>query len=155
MEKRLPKIIKNNLLHYMGKQEFNQKQLSELSGVSKQMISVYCKGKATPSPDKIKKLAAALKIQPDQLLEEIQPTQAITPDTAPANVDIVALKISVVQAAKCMGKNEQFIRRGLQTKALDFGSAVKYEKQWSYHISPERFRNYVGPQKFDTFFGIA
>ena len=139
----------------MGKQELNQKQLSELSGVSKQMISVYCKGKATPSPDKIKKLAAALKIQPNQLLEEIQPTPAITPIVIPVNADIVALKISVVQAAKCMGKNEQFIRRGLQTKALDFGSAVKCKKQWSYHISPERFRNYVGPQKFDTFFGIA
>lgn len=147
-------IIKNNLRYYMGQRMMSQKQLSQVSGICKQTISTYYNGHATPSPDRIKQLAQALKIQPDQLLEERKPAQPAV-ETSPVPGNLVDLRITVVQAAACMKKPQQFIRKGLQTKTLQFGAAIKMESHWSYYISPEKFREFVGPQRFDTFFGIA
>lgn len=42
-----------------------------------------------------------------------------------------------------LGKSEQFIRVGLQTQRLPFGTAV-FMKRWSYHISPKKLAEYVG-----------
>lgn len=38
-----------------------------------------------------------------------------------------------------MGKSEQFVRIGLQTGKLPFGSAVKLSSKWTYYISPKLF----------------
>lgn len=53
-------------------------------------------------------------------------------------------KITIKQAAKIMGKCEQFIRIGLQRGNLPFGTAVKMKNKWSYYISPKLFYEYVG-----------
>ena len=45
-----------------------------------------------------------------------------------------------------MGKSEQFIRIGLQTNRLPFGSAVQISKQWTYYISPSKFYNFIGKE---------
>ena len=54
-------------------------------------------------------------------------------------------KLSVAEAAKLMDVSQQFIRVGLQTGRLPFGSAVKISgNRYTYYISPEKFREYTG-----------
>ena len=54
-------------------------------------------------------------------------------------------KVPTAVAARVLGKSEDFIRFGLQQRALDFGSAVKTgENRWSYHISPKLLADYSG-----------
>ena len=54
--------------------------------------------------------------------------------------------ISIRDAAEVLGKSEQFIRIGLQRGVLPFGSAVKMSSRWTYYVSPQRFREYVGSE---------
>lgn len=51
--------------------------------------------------------------------------------------------IKVAEAARLLGKSEQYIRIGLQRNILPFGSAVKMSSRWSYHISPKLLAEYV------------
>lgn len=52
-------------------------------------------------------------------------------------------KITVAEAATAMGVSKQFIRIGLQKGILQFGYAVKMSNRYTYHISPEKFNNYM------------
>ncbi|SHH86164.1 hypothetical protein [Desulfosporosinus lacus] len=52
--------------------------------------------------------------------------------------------LTIHEAAKIMGKSDQFVRIGLQRGILPFGSAVKLSTKWTYYISPSRFYEYVG-----------
>jgi hypothetical protein len=54
------------------------------------------------------------------------------------------LNIPVSEAAKRIGKSEQFVRIGLQQKILPIGVAVKMSSKWTYHISPKLLAEYVG-----------
>ncbi|MFS0749556.1 hypothetical protein [Oceanobacillus sp. 1P07AA] len=54
------------------------------------------------------------------------------------------LNIRVSDAAKVLGKSEQFVRVGLQRNLLPIGTAVKLSSRWTYHISPKKLRDYVG-----------
>ncbi len=58
--------------------------------------------------------------------------------------------ITVKKAAEMMGKSEQFIRIGLRNNRLPFGTAVKLSTQWTYHISPQLFYEYIGLIKRKT-----
>ena len=53
-------------------------------------------------------------------------------------------KITIKEAAKILGKSEQFIRVGLQRGLLPFGVAYKMSSKYSYYISPKKFYEYVG-----------
>lgn len=57
--------------------------------------------------------------------------------------------ISVKEAAKILGKSQQFIRIGLQREILPFGTAVKMSSRWTYHISPKLLREYIGDYRKD------
>lgn len=53
--------------------------------------------------------------------------------------------MKVVDAARIMGKDPQFIRIGLQRGLLPFGWAIKISpRRWSYFISKQLFEQYVG-----------
>lgn len=56
----------------------------------------------------------------------------------------MAQNISVKEAAEIMGKSQQFIRIGMQRGLLPIGTAIKMSSQWTYHISPKLFYEYVG-----------
>jgi len=56
----------------------------------------------------------------------------------------MAQNISIKEAARILGKSEQFIRIGLQKGILPFGTAVKTSSIYSYHISPKLFYEYIG-----------
>ena len=61
-------------------------------------------------------------------------------------------KITIKEAAKIMGKSEQFIRVGLQRGLLPFdwssdvcsSDLYKMSSKYSYYISPKKFYEYVG-----------
>lgn len=58
--------------------------------------------------------------------------------------------LPIRKAARLLGKSEQFIRIGLRNKRLPFGTAVKLSTQWTYHISPRLFYEYIGLLKIDS-----
>lgn len=53
-------------------------------------------------------------------------------------------KITIKEASMLMHKSPQFVRVGLQTGKLPFGSAVKVSKRWNYIIYPDLFYKFVG-----------
>lgn len=53
--------------------------------------------------------------------------------------------MNVKEAAQKLQKSEQFVRIGLQTGRLPFGTAVKMsKKRWNYHVSDKLFDEYIG-----------
>ena len=56
----------------------------------------------------------------------------------------IALNVSVAEAARILGKSEQFVRIGLQRNILPIGTAVRMSSRWTYHISPKLLKEYVG-----------
>ena len=54
--------------------------------------------------------------------------------------------ISVAQAAKIMGKDQQYIRQGIIQGILPIGIAFKKQgsKQYDYYISPKSFYEFTG-----------
>ena len=65
-------------------------------------------------------------------------------------------RIGTRTAARCLGKSEQFVRIGLQRGLLPFGNAVPgIGKHWNYYINPAKFRDYVGTERFNDFFGLT
>ena len=128
--------------------DVKQSALSEQAGASKAAISQYLSGKNTPGPDRIKALADATGVTFDFLMGyEAAPVKEVPPSVK---------KISVREAAQCMGKSDQFVRIGLQRGILPFGNAVPGTgSKWIYYINPAKFREYVGAEAFNTFFGLT
>ena len=54
------------------------------------------------------------------------------------------VEISVKDAAKLMGKSEQFVRIGLQRGLLPIGQAIKMSSMYTYYISPKLFYEFTG-----------
>jgi DNA-binding transcriptional regulator YdaS (Cro superfamily) len=127
------KTFAERLKYAMGEAGLKQSTLSENTGISKAAISQYLSGKNTPGPDRVKALADATGVA-------VVPVKKITTD----------------EAARCMGKSRQFVRVGLQRGVFPFGNAVPGEgSKWSYYINPAKFRDYVGAEQFDSFFGLT
>ena len=54
------------------------------------------------------------------------------------------VSISPEITAKILNKSVQFVRKGLQSGRLPFGTAVKTSSHWTYHISPKLLAEYIG-----------
>lgn len=124
----------------------NQVTLSERTGASRAAISQYLSGKNTPSYERIKILAKAVGVPVEYLTGQITdlgfPTHRI-------------VKVTVRGAARCLGKSVDFVRIGLQQGILPFGVAVPGRGgKWNYDIRPDKFREYVGDEVFNSFFGV-
>lgn len=63
--------------------------------------------------------------------------------------DMKNIPIDVV--ADIIGKSPQYVRIGLQDQRLPFGTAVKMSKQWTYHISYELLKNYIGIKRIEEY----
>ena len=57
--------------------------------------------------------------------------------------------MKVNEAAKILGKSPQFVRIGLQRGVLPIGTAVKMSSRWTYYISEEQLKKYVGEKSFN------
>ena len=113
------------LKNAMEQANMSQSALSEQAGASKAAISQYLSGKNTPGPDRIKALADATGVSFDYLMG-----YGAAPVAEPP-----IKKISVKEAARCMGKSDQFVRIGLQRGLLPFGNAVPGTGAcWNYYI---------------------
>ena len=138
----------------------NQTQLHDTTQISKASISQYLSGKNLPGKDKIKLLADALNVSEDFLTGYDVPVQKVDLQLHPLAQDVSSvktpLKITLAQAARCMGKSRQFVREGLKRGILPFGNAVPGSaNNYIYFISPDKFREYVGENLFAAFFGAA
>jgi len=105
--------------------------LAVATGISKSSLSMYMNGDNIPREDYINKLAQALEIDKDWLIEE---------QTEKKNL----FNLKVEDAARLMGRSGQYVRIGLQRGILPFGTAIKMGSKWTYYISPHRFREYTG-----------
>lgn len=54
--------------------------------------------------------------------------------------------MKVKEAAKLLGKSEQFVRIGLQRGILPFGYAVKMLTKWTYYMSESKLYEYLGKE---------
>lgn len=52
--------------------------------------------------------------------------------------------VKVSEAARMLGKSEQFVRVGLQRGLIPIGTAVQMSSKWTYHISPKLLEEYIG-----------
>ena len=135
-----------HLKNAMEQASMSQATLLKQTKVSKAAISQYLSGKNTPSPERIKILADATTVSFDYLMGHEAAPVAIPP----------IKKISVKEAARCMGKSDQFLRIGLQRGLLPFGNAVPNDKgSQNYYVNPAKFRDYVGAEQFDQFFSLT
>lgn len=60
-----------------------------------------------------------------------------------------SIPINVV--AEIIGKSPQFVRVGLQQQRLPIGSAVQMSSEWTYHISYELLKNYIGIERIEEY----
>lgn len=134
------------LKNAMEQANMSQSDLSRRTGASKAAISQYLSGKNTPNIERITALADATGVTFDYLIGY---------GTAPAT-QAPLKKISVKETARCMGKSDQFVRIGLQRGLLPFGRAVPGTGRcWNYYINPDKFKEFVGVEQFNAFFGVA
>lgn len=57
----------------------------------------------------------------------------------------MAQKVTVLEAARRMGKAPQFVRLCMQRGLLPIGTATKTgSKNWNYYISPKLLDDYIG-----------
>lgn len=54
------------------------------------------------------------------------------------------LNLKILEVAEKLEKSQQYVRVGLQRGILPFGSAVKMSSKWTYHISANKFYEYMG-----------
>ena len=114
----------------------SQKEFAELTGIKQSTVSEWKKNKTNPSSDKILDICRVLDVSPEWLIAD----HSMDAQTVPDGV----MKVSIADAARLLGKSQQFLRVALQRGAAPFGFAVKMPSgKWSYHISPSKLAAYV------------
>lgn len=137
-------VFANRLQKAMEKSNLTQTELSYMIGASKSAISQYLSGLNVPGEKRMKAIADATGVTVGFLRGDDTTEEEATPFNG---------RITPRQAARCLGKSEQFIRMGLQDGRLPFGCAVQgIGDRWNYDIRPNLFREYVGAEIFDNFF---
>lgn len=118
----------------MQEKGMNASNLSAATGIGKSSISQYLSGKNDP-PDKKKVHIARSMGLPDDYFKRGQVQSDLASDE---------VNLSVITAAKLMGKSKEFLYQGLRDGVFPFGYAVKMGKNWSYYISPVMFQKHTG-----------
>lgn len=128
-----------NLKELMIQRNMSQKELCGLTGLSAASVSQYLSGvTGTPKQTTLKKIADALETSIPFLI-------GMTNEPDVDVGDFPCKKMTVEEAAKRLGKSEQFVRVSLQRGKAPFGFAVQMASgKWCYHISPKRFAEYQG-----------
>jgi Helix-turn-helix. len=128
-----------NLKSTMDEKNINQTDLSKLTGIGKPSLSQYLSGKNIPQRRRIFEIATALGVPTGRLtvamqIEDCEHLQIITNQ-----------KITIEEAARRLGKSQQFIRIALQNGVAPFGFATKGTgSTYDYHISPKLLNEYIG-----------
>lgn len=128
-----------NLKSIMDEKNISQTDLSKLTGIGKPSLSQYLSGKNIPHRRRIFEIATALGVTTGRLTVAIQIEDCEQPQI------ITNQKISIEEAARRLGKSQQFVRIALQNGAAPFGFATKgCGSTFDYHISPKLLNEYIG-----------
>ena len=128
-----------NLKSVMDEQNINQTDLSNLTGIGKSSLSQYLSGKNVPHKQRILEIATALGVTTQRLTAKLRSETCEPPEI------ITNQKVSIQEAARRLGKSQQFIRLSLQNGAAPFGFATKGSgSTYDYHISPKLLNEYIG-----------
>lgn len=128
-----------NLKSIMDEKNINQTDLSNLTGIGKPSLSQYLSGKNIPHRRRILEIATALGVTTQRLTVAMQIEVCEQPEI------ISNQKISIDEAARRLGKSQQFIRIALQNGVAPFGFATKGTgSTYDYHISPKLLNEYIG-----------
>ena len=122
-----------NLKIAMAEKQMTQSELAIAINKGKSSVSQYLSGRSVPRPEVQEKIAEVL----DCSIEFLNSEETEEPEISDCNV-------SVAQAAKLLGKGEEFVRVSLQMGTAPFGFAAKTKTKWSYHISPKKLQEYIG-----------
>jgi transcriptional regulator with XRE-family HTH domain len=119
----------------MTERQISQTELAAAIGKGKSSVSQYISGKNVPKLEVQKQIADFLDCTVEWLNSDV-----------PVNdhTEKGLKNVSVEQAAKMLGKSEQFVRVALQMGTAPFGFAAKNKTVWSYHISPKKLNEYIG-----------
>lgn len=119
----------------MLERQVSQTTLAAAIGKGKSSVSQYISGKNVPKLEVQKQIADFLDCTVEWLNSDV-----------PVNnhTEKGLKNVSVEQAAKMLGKSEQFVRVALQMGTAPFGFAAKNKTVWSYHISPKKLNEYIG-----------
>ena len=124
----------------MNDKGISQAELAAKIGKGKSSVSQYLSGKNIPKEDVQIRIAEVLGCTVEDLNSEPLQTDSNEPK-----------KISVAECAKMLDKSEQFVRIALQAGDAPFGFATKNKSVYSYHISPQKLKEYVGEKIFNKF----
>jgi transcriptional regulator with XRE-family HTH domain len=122
----------NQLKKAMVAQCMTQKQLCEAIHVGKSSVSSYLSGNQMPKLEIQMAIADALDCTVEYLNGESNEKGEYL------------CNVSIKEAARRLGKSEQFVRVALQRGVAPFGFAVRSDKgKYSYHISPKKLDEYM------------
>jgi len=128
-----------NLKVIMEEKNMNQTDLSRLTGIGKPSLSQYLSGKNVPNNRRIAEIADALGVSPQRLTVTMRATDCEVSE------ELSCQKVSIDEAARRLGKSQQFIRLALQNGVAPFGFATKGTgSTYDYHISPKLLSEYIG-----------
>lgn len=121
----------------LAERQTSQTELAAAIGKGKSSVSQYISGKNVPKLEVQKQIADFLDCTVEWLNSDV-----------PVNdhTEKGLKNVSVEQAAKMLGKSEQFVRVALQMGTAPFGFAAKNKTVWSYHISPKKLTEYIGKE---------
>lgn len=119
----------------MLERQVSQTTLAAAIGKGKSSVSQYISGKNVPKLEVQKQIADFLDCTVEWLNSDVPVND---------NTEKGLKNVSVEQAAKMLGKSEQFVRVALQMGTAPFGFAAKNKTVWSYHISPKKLNEYIG-----------
>ena len=128
-----------NLKSIMDEKNINQTDLSILTGIGKPSLSQYLSGKNVPHKRRIFDIATALGVTTQRLTASTHIEICEQPEI------ICNQRVSIEEAARRLGKSQQFIRISLQNGTAPFGFATKGTgSTYDYHISPKLLDEYIG-----------
>lgn len=131
-------VFSKNLNQLLSQNKLKQNKVAEAIGVIPSTFNTWCKAICYPNMESLTALCQYFGVSMDTLMGIHVETKE-KPKKEPTQ------RITVEKVAELLGCSKQFIRIGLQRKALDFGSAVKTgNDRYSYLIYPDRLANTMG-----------
>ena len=141
-------IFAERLKQAMYAANLNQVDLAKAVGASKAAVSQYLSGKNIPTENRVKAMAEIVGVSVDFLVgNDLNKTVA--------QKRFEDVKITFVQACRCLRKSEDTVRT-MMVEGCDFGKAVPGKgRRLNYVFYPAKFRDCVGVERFNDFFGIT
>lgn len=135
-------MFAKNLKKVMARNEMPQYELCRITGIAKSSMSGYLSGISEPRIDKIKLIAKALNVTPEELTAETEEVQI--PEEMP-------VRVPTKVAAKLLGMTTPCVVAGIRNGTLPIGYMYgKGSKRGSVYISPYKLQEAIGVTIWDN-----